>query len=109
MIFTLREGEHDVKKSRFTEEQIAFALKQSHPAMGRAGVPFRRNPLAAGSAEAKPIAGGGNAASAHGGWPLWHSKQAFVAALRTAAEGRCGEFDRGRRAAREELIGDLGA
>ena len=29
MIFTLREGEHVVKKSRFTEEQIAFALKQA--------------------------------------------------------------------------------
>ena len=29
MIFTLREGEHVVKRSRFTEEQIAFALKQA--------------------------------------------------------------------------------
>jgi putative transposase len=29
MIFTLREEEHVVKKSRFTEEQIAFALKQA--------------------------------------------------------------------------------
>lgn len=29
MIFTLREGEHVVKGSRFIEEQIAFALKQA--------------------------------------------------------------------------------
>jgi len=29
MIFTLREGEHVVKRSRFTGEQIAFALKQA--------------------------------------------------------------------------------
>lgn len=29
MIFTLREGEYVVKRSRFTEEQIAFALKQA--------------------------------------------------------------------------------
>lgn len=29
MIFTLREGEHVVKKSGFTEDQIAFALKQA--------------------------------------------------------------------------------
>jgi len=29
MIFTLWEGEHVMKTSRFTEEQIAFALKQA--------------------------------------------------------------------------------
>jgi putative transposase len=29
MIFTLWEREHVMKRSRFTEEQIAFAIKQS--------------------------------------------------------------------------------
>lgn len=29
MIFILRERKHVIKKSRFTEEQIAFALKQA--------------------------------------------------------------------------------
>jgi putative transposase len=29
MIFTLLERSHDVKRSKFTEQQIAFALKQA--------------------------------------------------------------------------------
>jgi putative transposase len=29
MILTLRERSHDVKRSKFTEQQIAFALKQA--------------------------------------------------------------------------------
>jgi len=37
MIFALREGEHVVKKSRITEEQIAFALKQAELADLNAG------------------------------------------------------------------------